>query len=53
MALETSHHLLEHRPRKHNDRIDILSKLTNTKKAGQHKTLLQEKLRIPSWDYDD
>jgi len=31
----------------------ILSKLANTKKARQHKTLIKETLSTPSWDYED
>ena len=36
-----------------NDSVDVLSKLVNTKKAGQFLTLIQETLNTPSWDYDD
>jgi len=36
-----------------NDSADVLSKLVNTKKAEQYRTLIQDTLNTPSWDCDD
>jgi len=41
-----------HVPRANNDTTDVLSKLANTKKPGQYKTLIQEVLNTPSWDHE-
>jgi len=42
-----------HIPRTDNNRADILSKLASTRKTGQHKTLIQEIVKTPSWDRND
>jgi len=36
-------------PREENYRVDVLSKLANTKKTGQHRTHIQQTLSTPSW----
>nr|KYP43469.1 Retrovirus-related Pol polyprotein from transposon 17.6 [Cajanus cajan] len=36
------HFQIEHVPRAHNVRADLLSKLASTKRPGQHKTIIQE-----------
>jgi len=42
-----------HVSRTENDWADVLSKLTSSKKAGQHKTLIQKVLKTPNWDHED
>nr|KYP64516.1 Transposon Ty3-G Gag-Pol polyprotein [Cajanus cajan] len=41
---------IEHIPRAQNLRADLLSKLANTKRPGQHKTIIQETISTPSYD---
>jgi len=45
--------VIVHVPRANNDWADILSKLASTKKARQHRTLIQEVLKTHSWNHDD
>ncbi|XP_020209305.1 uncharacterized protein LOC109794226 [Cajanus cajan] len=44
------HFQIEHVPRAHNVRADLLSKLASTKRPGQHKTIIQETISAPSYD---
>nr|KYP56519.1 Uncharacterized protein Mb2253c family [Cajanus cajan] len=44
------HFQIEHVPRAHNARADLLSKLASTKHPGQHKTIIQETISAPSYD---
>nr|KYP66897.1 Transposon Ty3-I Gag-Pol polyprotein [Cajanus cajan] len=44
------HFQIEHIPRAQNVRADLLSKLASTKRPGQHKTIIQETISIPSYD---
>nr|KYP34871.1 Uncharacterized protein Mb2253c family [Cajanus cajan] len=39
---------MEHIPRAHNVRADLLSKHASTKRPGQHKTIIQETIATPS-----
>nr|KYP45267.1 Transposon Ty3-I Gag-Pol polyprotein [Cajanus cajan] len=39
---------IEHIPRAQNARDDLLSKLASTKRPGQHRTIIQEKIAAPS-----
>nr|KYP31685.1 Pro-Pol polyprotein [Cajanus cajan] len=41
---------IKHVPREQNARADLLSKLANTKRPGQHRTIIQETLHSPSLD---
>nr|KYP33643.1 Retrovirus-related Pol polyprotein from transposon opus [Cajanus cajan] len=41
---------IKHAPREQNARADLLSKLANTKRPGQHQTIIQETLHSPSLD---
>ncbi|XP_020224192.1 uncharacterized protein LOC109806229 [Cajanus cajan] len=41
---------IHHIPREQNARADLLSKLTSTKRPGQHRTIIQETLHSPSLD---
>nr|KYP64356.1 Retrovirus-related Pol polyprotein from transposon 17.6 [Cajanus cajan] len=41
---------IKHVPREQNARVDLLSKLANTKRPGQHRTIIQETLHSPSLD---
>ena len=40
-------------PRESNIRVDLLSKLASTKKAGHLKTIIQEMLQSPTIDADE
>nr|KYP64507.1 hypothetical protein KK1_019107 [Cajanus cajan] len=41
---------IHHVPREQNARADLLSKLASTKHPGQHQTIIQETLSLPSLD---
>nr|KYP75999.1 Gypsy retrotransposon integrase-like protein 1 [Cajanus cajan] len=41
---------IQHVSREQNARVDLLPKLASTKKAGQHRTIIQETLHSPSFD---
>ena len=40
-------------PRESNTRVDLLSKLASTKKAGHLKTIIQEMLQTPTIDAEE
>nr|KYP41011.1 Uncharacterized protein Mb2253c family [Cajanus cajan] len=42
--------IIEHIPRDQNIRADLLSKLVTIQRPGQHKTILQETIVVPSYD---
>jgi len=44
---------MSHVPRVANEHANVLPKLANTNKVGQHRTLIQENLTSPSWDHID
>jgi len=53
LALHFDEANIVHVSRAENNRADVLPKLASTKKAGQHRTLMQKVLHTPSWNHED